>query len=100
MYVLPAPVGAWTTTSFPSRSRLTASCCHLSGMIRVTIAYNVLRERPAVNQNLEDRSQNTESALQTANGERNSGRNGQNRPRTLRQRASLLFSEHGFLRQN
>src|SRR6202043_3866640 len=40
MYVLPAPVGAWTTTSFPSRSRFTASCCHLSGMIRLTIGYN------------------------------------------------------------
>src|SRR5271166_5107382 len=40
MYVLPAPVGACTTTSFPSRRRFTASCCHLSGMIRLTIAGN------------------------------------------------------------
>src|ERR1019366_4911552 len=29
--VLPAPVGAWTTTSLPSRRALTACCCQRSG---------------------------------------------------------------------
>src|SRR5579862_8058271 len=31
--VLPAPVGAWTTTSCPSRNALTACCCHRSGTL-------------------------------------------------------------------
>src|SRR6516225_6574258 len=33
MRVLPAPVGAWTTTSFPSRSAATACCCQRSGTL-------------------------------------------------------------------
>jgi hypothetical protein len=35
MYVFPAPVGALTTTSVPSRSRVTAWCCQGSGSLRV-----------------------------------------------------------------
>src|SRR6266404_7553543 len=32
MYVLPDPVGACTTTSFPCCNARTASCCHRSGI--------------------------------------------------------------------
>src|SRR6058998_2969345 len=32
MYVLPDPVGACTTTSFPCCNAHTASCCHRSGI--------------------------------------------------------------------
>ena len=35
MKVLPEPVGAWTTTSFPSRRARTASCCQRSGTTRL-----------------------------------------------------------------
>ena len=35
MSVLPAPVGAWTTTSQPCRSAVTACCCQRSGMVTV-----------------------------------------------------------------
>src|SRR5579872_3750460 len=31
--VLPAPVGACTTTSWPSRNAATACCCHRSGTL-------------------------------------------------------------------
>src|SRR5439155_24226427 len=31
--VLPAPVGAWTTTSMPSRKAERACCCHRSGTV-------------------------------------------------------------------
>src|SRR5216683_8453458 len=31
--VLPAPVGACTTTSLPARKAATASCCHKSGSV-------------------------------------------------------------------